>query len=52
MQPPEILLQDLKTALRELYGVSRLLDDQHLKAEMPLLMRRLSLAEVLGIPPS
>lgn len=48
MQSPEILLQDLNTALRELRGAARLLDDERLDAELLPAMRRLLLAEVLG----
>lgn len=48
MQSPEILLHDLNNALRELYGATQLLPDERLKVELPLLMRRLLLAEVLG----
>jgi hypothetical protein len=48
MQSPEILLHDLNNALRDLYGATQLLSDERLKAELPLLMRRLLLAEVLG----
>ncbi len=48
MQSPEILLQDLNVALRELYGACQLFNDERLKAEMPVVMRRLLLAEVLG----
>lgn len=48
MQSPEILLQDMNAALRELYGAAQLLDDERLNAELPLVVRRLLLAEVLG----
>lgn len=48
MQSPEILLHDLNNALRELYGATQMLPDERLKVELPLLMRRLLLAEVLG----
>lgn len=48
MQSPEILLHDLNNALRELYGATQMIPDERLKVELPLLMRRLLLAEVLG----
>lgn len=48
MQSPEILLQDLNTALRELRGAAHLLGDERLDAELLPTMRRLLLAEVLG----
>ena len=48
MHSPEILLQDLNAALRELHGASQLIDDERLRTDMPLIMRRLLLAEVLG----
>lgn len=48
MHSPEILLQDLNAALRELHGAAQLLDDERLHSDMPLIMRRLLLAEVLG----
>lgn len=48
MQSPEILLQDLNAALRELRGAARLLDDERLDAELLPAIRRLLLAEVLG----
>lgn len=49
MQSPEILLQDLNAALRELYGAVQLLgDEERLKGDLRLAMRRLLLAEVLG----
>lgn len=48
MQSPEILLQDLNTALRELRGAAHLLGDERLDCELLPTMRRLLLAEVLG----
>lgn len=49
MQSPEILLHDLNAALRDLYGAVQLLgDEERLKTDLRLVMRRLLLAEVLG----
>lgn len=48
MQSPEILLQDLNNALRELRGAAHLLGDERLDDELLPTMRRLLLAEVLG----
>lgn len=48
MQSPEILLQDLNTALRELRGAAHVLGDERLDSELLPTMRRLLLAEVLG----
>lgn len=48
MESPEILLQDLNTALRELRGATHLLDDERIVTELLPTMRRLLLAEVLG----
>lgn len=48
MHSPEILLHDLNVALRELHGASHMIDDERLRSDMPLIMRRLLLAEVLG----
>lgn len=48
MQSPEILLQDLNTALRELRGAAHLLNDDRIDRELLPTMRRLLLAEVLG----
>lgn len=48
MRSPEILLQDMNAALRDLHGAAQLLEDERLKVDLPLIMRRLLLAEVLG----
>ena len=48
MQSPEILLQDLNVALRELRGAAYLLGDDRVDSELLPTMRRLLLAEVLG----
>jgi len=48
MQSPEILLKDLNTALRELRGAARVLNDERLDDELLPAIRRLLLAEVLG----
>lgn len=49
MHSPEILLPDLNAALRDLYGAVQLLgDEERLKTDLRLAMRRLLLAEVLG----
>lgn len=48
MATPELLLQDLNAALRELRGAAHLLWDPDMDAALRPVMRRLLLAEVLG----
>ncbi|MES2899530.1 MAG: hypothetical protein V4723_07365 [Pseudomonadota bacterium] len=48
MQTPELLLTNLNNALRELYGAAKLIEDDRLGEALPLVMRKLLLAQILG----
>jgi hypothetical protein len=48
MQTPELLLTKLNEALRELRGATRMLEDQTLDERLLPVMRRLTLAELMG----
>jgi hypothetical protein len=48
LESPELLLQGLNAALRELRGAIDILDDSELSEQLAPAMRSLSLAEVLG----